>query len=179
MSDKWLLRRAGALFCRAKGNGACIGRDAPRAMTAFSDSGHTVFTSHDRVLHAAVAAYLGRYRGQSRLHTGSDLRSSWPGAPARAWTRCAWAGWTSNGMCAGCRKFAVTSLRRSPDGCRWWSASTGCVSSIRSCRTRRPTTSGGHRYRPSHPRWDSATFSCLRRPTMPSRVRRAKCTGPT
>ncbi len=31
-------------------------------------------TVDDRVLHAAVAAYLGRYRGQSRLHTGSDLK---------------------------------------------------------------------------------------------------------
>src|SRR6266480_306516 len=26
------------------------------------------------VLHAAVAAYLGRYRGETRLHTDSDLR---------------------------------------------------------------------------------------------------------
>ena len=26
------------------------------------------------MLHAAVAAYLGRYRGESRVHTGSDLK---------------------------------------------------------------------------------------------------------
>jgi site-specific recombinase XerD len=31
-------------------------------------------TDHQRVLRAAVAAYLGRYRGQTRLHTESDLR---------------------------------------------------------------------------------------------------------
>jgi integrase/recombinase XerD len=43
-------------------------------MTAFSAPEQTVITSDDRVLHAAVAAYLGRYRGQSRLHTGSDLK---------------------------------------------------------------------------------------------------------
>src|SRR3954471_11908370 len=43
-------------------------------MTAFPASEQTVITSDDRVLHAAVAAYLGRYRGQSRLHTGSDLK---------------------------------------------------------------------------------------------------------
>src|SRR5690349_23936406 len=29
---------------------------------------------HQLVLRAAVAAYLGRYRGQTRLHTESDLR---------------------------------------------------------------------------------------------------------
>jgi integrase len=31
-------------------------------------------TVDDCVLHAAAAAYLGRYRGQFRLHTGSDLK---------------------------------------------------------------------------------------------------------
>jgi hypothetical protein len=30
--------------------------------------------SHHVVLGAAVSAYLGRYRGESRLHTASDLR---------------------------------------------------------------------------------------------------------
>src|SRR3954453_9992486 len=43
-------------------------------MTAFPGSEQTVITSDDRVVHAAVAAYLGRYRDQSRLHTGSDLK---------------------------------------------------------------------------------------------------------
>jgi site-specific recombinase XerD len=43
-------------------------------MTAFSAPKSSVTTSDDRLLHAAVAAYLGRYRGQSRLHTGSDLK---------------------------------------------------------------------------------------------------------
>jgi integrase/recombinase XerD len=43
-------------------------------MTAFPVSDHAVVASDDHVLRAAVAAYLGRYRGESRVHTGSDLR---------------------------------------------------------------------------------------------------------
>jgi integrase/recombinase XerD len=43
-------------------------------MTAFSAPEQTVINSDDRVLSVAVAAYLGRYRGQWRLHTGSDLK---------------------------------------------------------------------------------------------------------
>jgi len=43
-------------------------------MTAFADSDQAVPTSDERVLRAATAAYLGRYRAQSRLHTGSDLK---------------------------------------------------------------------------------------------------------
>jgi integrase/recombinase XerD len=42
-------------------------------MTAFPVSDHAVVGFDDRVLRAAVAAYLGRYRGESRVHTGSDL----------------------------------------------------------------------------------------------------------
>jgi integrase/recombinase XerD len=42
-------------------------------MTTFSVSGQAV-ASDERVLRAAVAAYLGRYRGESRVHTGSDLK---------------------------------------------------------------------------------------------------------
>jgi integrase/recombinase XerD len=43
-------------------------------MSAFIASDHATVTSDERVLRAAMAAYLGRYRGQSRLHTGSDLK---------------------------------------------------------------------------------------------------------
>jgi hypothetical protein len=43
-------------------------------MTAFSTPEQTALTSAERVLRAAEAAYLGRYRGQSRLHTGPDLK---------------------------------------------------------------------------------------------------------
>jgi site-specific recombinase XerD len=43
-------------------------------MSAFNASDQAAVTSDERVLRAAVAAYLGRYRGQSRLHTGSDLK---------------------------------------------------------------------------------------------------------
>ena len=43
-------------------------------MTAFPVPEQSVITSDDRVLQAAAVAYLGRYRAQRRLHTGSDLR---------------------------------------------------------------------------------------------------------
>lgn len=43
-------------------------------MTAYAALGQAAVTSDERILRAALAAYLGRYRGQSRLHTGSDLK---------------------------------------------------------------------------------------------------------
>jgi integrase/recombinase XerD len=43
-------------------------------MAAFPISDAGVASSDQLVLRAAVAAYLGRYRGQTRLHTHSDLR---------------------------------------------------------------------------------------------------------
>jgi integrase/recombinase XerD len=43
-------------------------------MSAFNASDEAAVTSDERVLRVAVAAYLGRYRGQSRLHTGFDLK---------------------------------------------------------------------------------------------------------
>jgi integrase/recombinase XerD len=43
-------------------------------MTVSSASDQARTVSDVRVLRAAVAAYLGRYRGESRLHTGSDLK---------------------------------------------------------------------------------------------------------
>ncbi|WP_221623177.1 hypothetical protein, partial [Micromonospora globispora] len=39
-----------------------------------SGSGPGVVSPDRVVLRAAVSAYLGRYRGDSRLHTESDLR---------------------------------------------------------------------------------------------------------
>src|SRR5690349_8137008 len=59
----------------AEGAGACVGDAGPWVMTAFADSDQPGPTSDERVLHAATAAHLGRYRGQSRLHTGSDLKT--------------------------------------------------------------------------------------------------------
>jgi hypothetical protein len=50
------------------------GRDAPSDVTTFSRPDPGVPSSEALVLRAAVAAYLGRYRGQTRLHTESDLR---------------------------------------------------------------------------------------------------------
>ena len=43
-------------------------------MSAFKAFDPAAVTSDERVLRAVVAAYLGRYRGQTRLHTGSDLK---------------------------------------------------------------------------------------------------------
>jgi integrase/recombinase XerD len=43
-------------------------------MAAFSAPGPGVAPADQLVLRAAVSAYLGRYRGQTRLHTESDLR---------------------------------------------------------------------------------------------------------
>ncbi|WP_203905046.1 tyrosine-type recombinase/integrase [Virgisporangium aliadipatigenens] len=51
-----------------------VGGDAPSDMTDFDSSEPAVPSSAVLVLRAAVAAYLGRYRGQTRLHTESDLR---------------------------------------------------------------------------------------------------------
>jgi hypothetical protein len=43
-------------------------------MAAFPVSDPSVVSSDQVVLRAATAAYLGRCRGQTRLHTNSDLR---------------------------------------------------------------------------------------------------------
>jgi integrase/recombinase XerD len=43
-------------------------------MTTHSVPDHAVVIADGLVLRAAVAAYLGRYRGESRVHTGSDLK---------------------------------------------------------------------------------------------------------
>jgi hypothetical protein len=43
-------------------------------MTASSVSNQLAVAVDERVLRAAVTAYLGRYRGESRVHTGSDLK---------------------------------------------------------------------------------------------------------
>src|SRR5687768_15714798 len=63
----------GAIICRGESGGARASGDAPSVMTAFPSSDHAVVASDDHVLRAAVAAYLGRYRGESRVHAGSDL----------------------------------------------------------------------------------------------------------
>src|ERR1700712_1978132 len=43
-------------------------------MAAFPVHDPGVAPNDHVVLRAAVSAYLGRYRGETRLHTGSDLR---------------------------------------------------------------------------------------------------------
>jgi integrase/recombinase XerD len=56
-------------------------------MAAVSGPDAGIVSSDQLVLRAAIAAYLGRYRGQTRLHTESDLRISYGGAPTTAWIR--------------------------------------------------------------------------------------------
>src|SRR2546430_11869899 len=48
--------------------------DAPWWMAASPVSASGIARTDQLVLRAAVAAYLGRYRGETRLHTESDLR---------------------------------------------------------------------------------------------------------
>jgi len=43
-------------------------------MAAFPAPGTAVARADQLVLRAAVSAYLGRYRGETRVHTESDLR---------------------------------------------------------------------------------------------------------
>ena len=57
---------------RVEGVGALAGGDALRGMTTSSVSDQLAVVD-ERVLRVAVSAYLGRYRGESRVHTGSDL----------------------------------------------------------------------------------------------------------
>jgi integrase/recombinase XerD len=47
---------------------------APSCMAAFPATDTGVARTDQLVVRAAVSAYLGRYRGQTRLHTESDLR---------------------------------------------------------------------------------------------------------
>jgi integrase/recombinase XerD len=49
-------------------------RDTRSGMAAFSVSDADLLSSDQLVLRAAIPAFLGRYRGQTRLHTNSDLR---------------------------------------------------------------------------------------------------------
>jgi hypothetical protein len=70
-------------------------------------------------LSRAVAAHLARYKGQSRMHTASDLRSYLDWCAPGGWSRslrlgCMW----SCGF-GGCRRSVTCSRRRCPAGCRW------------------------------------------------------------
>src|SRR5690242_6154669 len=64
--------RSGARICRAQVLAFICSGHAPSCMAAFRVPVDVV-PSELLVLRAAVSAYLGRYRGESRLHTQSDL----------------------------------------------------------------------------------------------------------
>src|SRR5947209_15078178 len=119
-------------------------------MSAFDASDQTAVTSDERVLRAAVAAYLGRYRGQTRLHTGSDLKIYLTWCPDQALDPLRvgrvdierYVRWLQE--IRYYQPSTVSAVYRSS------SASTGSASSTRSCPTRRPTTYADHEYPPSH-----------------------------
>jgi integrase/recombinase XerD len=63
-----------ARICRLECGGVRPRRDAPSGMTTFSVPNRALGADDEQLLRAAVAAYPGRYRGESRVHTGSDLK---------------------------------------------------------------------------------------------------------
>lgn len=70
-------------------------------------------------LEAATAAYLGRYRGTTRVHAESDLRIFLTWCTGQDMDPLAGGGaLTSKGTCAGCGTCAATSPRPSPGACR-------------------------------------------------------------
>jgi integrase/recombinase XerD len=126
-------------------------------MTTFSGSDQVVVVSDSRLLRAAVAAYLGRYRGESPVHTGSDLKVflTWcadggldPLSVGRVEIE-RYVRWLQEVRCyqpsTVSRRLSVVPV------------STGSASSTRSWRTHRPTTSADHPCPPSHPPSDSGT----------------------
>lgn len=117
-------------------------------------SGVVVSTSH--VQRLAVAAYLPRFKGQSRVHTEADL----PGY--LAWCE-------SHGLdplaatrphielfVRGSKRSVATGPRRSRAACRWWPGSTAPASSTPYLSTPRPSTSAGPTFPPSPRPWDSS-----------------------
>jgi site-specific recombinase XerD len=127
-------------------------------MAAFPAPDTGVARADQLVLRAAVSAYLGRYRGETRLHTESDLRAflRWctdqdldPLAALRADIE-RYVCWLQD-----VRRYQPS---RSPAGCRsWWASTASALSTLstKSWRTRRPTTSAGPRCRRSRPLWVS------------------------
>jgi integrase/recombinase XerD len=120
-------------------------------MTTSSASSPNHTTSDSRLLPAAVAAYLGRYRGQSRMHAASDLKIF-----------LRWSADRSVDPLAAVRADIEQYVRWLQD-VRWYQPSTVsrrlsvvvgfyrvCVID-QSCRTRPPTTSAGRSYHPSPP----------------------------
>jgi hypothetical protein len=73
------------------------------------DVSGTVLTTPG-VVRLAVAAYLARFKGKSRIHTESELRGTSSGASCAAWTRSQRAGHTLSSSSAGYRKSAVPAI---------------------------------------------------------------------
>lgn len=115
-------------------------------------TGVVVTTTH--ILCLAVAAYLARFKGQSRIHTESDLRGYLSWCEARGLDPLAATDLTSSSTSAGCKRCAATGPRRCHAACRWSPASTAPASSTPCSSTRRPSTCGARTYPPNRPHWD-------------------------
>src|SRR3954447_14207819 len=121
-----------------------------------------VVPANQLVLRAAVSAFLGRYRGQTRVHTESDLRVflHWctdhdldPLALARVDIE-RYVRWLQD-----VRRYQPSTVSRRLSVVVGF---YGSASLIRSCRTRRPTTSADPRCPRSRP--PSASAICSSKP---------------
>ncbi|GAA4475675.1 hypothetical protein GCM10023170_098880 [Phytohabitans houttuyneae] len=79
------------------------------------------------VLQVASAAYLGRYRGQTRIHTESDLRVFLRWCTAMELDPLAAVRADIERYVRWLQDVRSTSPRQRRGGCRSWSASTGSV----------------------------------------------------
>src|SRR6266536_6354653 len=87
------------------------------------------------VLRAALSVYLGRYRGETRIHTESDLRIFLRWCTDQDLNPLAAVRVDIERYLRWLQDVRHTSSRPSPAGCRSWLASTGSASSTASCRT--------------------------------------------
>jgi integrase/recombinase XerD len=131
-------------------------------MTASSGSDQAVVSFDERVLRAAVAAYLGRYRGESRVHTGSDLKVFLTWCAGQELDPLNLGRAEIERFVRWLQESAPSNRRQCPGGCRSLSAFTGSASSTKSLPTRQPTTCAGRRCRPTRP--PSASGTCSSKP---------------
>src|SRR5436190_5849227 len=77
-------------------------------MAAFPAPGAGVVPAGHLVLRAAVSAYLGRYRGETRMHTESDLRVFLRWCTDQDLDPLTAVRWTSSGTYAGAVGLSAT-----------------------------------------------------------------------
>jgi hypothetical protein len=99
------------------GNGGCriLTRARPSPVSSFP---------RPLSLRLAVAAYLARFKGQSRIHTESDLRSYLTWCESHGLDHSVPHGPMSSCTSAGSKRFVDTGHRRCLAECRWSRGST-------------------------------------------------------